>query len=155
MESQLSQRKGLTKKATDKFSAHESSSTHKEAVLKCAAVASPSIHCLMNAEQHTQQQVCHAGLLKQLCAMRYLLRQGLSLRGHNDTDGNLYQLLHTWAEDNEALHSWLQRGRFLSHDPVNEMITLMGHDVLRKVIACITSIVAQLGLPELQTRRQM
>ena len=69
--------------------------------------------------------------------MQFLLRQGLALRGHYDKDGNLYQLLLTWAKDSEIVAAWLKEGRFLSHDHVNELISLMGQEGLRKVLARI------------------
>ena len=71
--------------------------------------------------------------------MRFLLRQGLALRGHHDVDGNLYQLLRAWSADSDVVKAWLRQGRFLSHDRVNELITLMGHRVLRTVLARVRS----------------
>ena len=38
------------------------------------------------------------GLLRQLCAMKFLLCQGLSLRGHIEKEGNLPKLLFAWSE---------------------------------------------------------
>ena len=96
-ESQLSLKKGLaTIRKVWRNSISMSHPPHnREAVLKCTAVASPSIQCLMNTKLCKQQQIRRAGLLKQISAIRFLLRQGLALRGHKDTEGNLYQLLLT------------------------------------------------------------
>ncbi len=41
-----------------------------------------------------------AGLLKQLEAMRFLLRQGMALRGGEEGEGNLPQLLSCWSAEN-------------------------------------------------------
>ena len=73
--------------------------------------------------------------------MRYLLRQGLPLRGHSEEEGNLPQLLVTWLRisDNSALKNWIEEGKFYSHEIVNELITLMGQKVLRGILAKIKS----------------
>ncbi|XP_078613923.1 zinc finger MYM-type protein 1-like [Branchiostoma floridae x Branchiostoma japonicum] len=122
------------KKAIDKFDTHAESDAHKEAAMKCSAVSGPSISSHINSQITGQQQLHRDGLLKQLTALRYLLRQGLAVRGHLDKDGNLYHLLQTWAADSDVVRSWLQQGRFMSHDTINELITLMGHNVLRSVL---------------------
>lgn len=36
----------------------------------------------LNVQVHQDQALQHAGLLKQLLGMKYLLRQGIALRGH-------------------------------------------------------------------------
>ena len=78
----------------------------------------------MNTQLRKQQQLRCSGLIMQLEAIRFLVRQGLSLRGHRDQDGNFYQLLlRAWADD----------------DIVNELITPMGHNVLRKILARVRS----------------
>jgi len=38
--------------------------------------------------------------MHQLWALRYLLRQGMAIRGHTEIEGNLHQLLKVWANDN-------------------------------------------------------
>ena len=48
----------------------------------------------LSVKVQTQRQM---GLLKQLGTMKFLLRQGLSLRGHIEHEGNLPQLLSTWS----------------------------------------------------------
>ena len=49
-------------------------------------------------------------LLKQLSSLKYLLRQGLAIRGHDDNEGNLVQLLKLRAEDDCQMQSWLLEG---------------------------------------------
>ena len=54
-----------------------------------------------NKEQDERKQA----LLKQLRCLRYLLRQGLAVRGpgHKDIEGNLQQLLIMWSSYNSNL----------------------------------------------------
>lgn len=66
-------------------------------------------------------------LLKQLHSLRYLLRQGLPIRGHEESEGNLIQLLEMQSTDCPKLAQWIRDGHYLSHDIVNEMISSMGN----------------------------
>ena len=75
-------------------------------------------------------------MISQLSGLWFLLRQGLAVRGHIEVEGNLHQLLVTWSGDhNPHLAEWLKEKKYLSHDIVNEQITLMGHSVLRKLLS--------------------
>ena len=109
---------------------HESSTFHREAVINCSDISKASIQCQLST-QLAQQQDVHS-------AMKYFLRQGLETRGHHDYDGNLQQLPQTWADD-EVFSAWPKQGQFMSHDHINELITVVGHDVLRKVLARVKS----------------
>ena len=41
------------------------------------------------------------GLLLQLRAIVFLTRQGISIRGHSESEGIFLQLMHTWSKDND------------------------------------------------------
>lgn len=70
-----------------------------------------------------------------LRAVQFLARQGLALRGHNDDDGNLRQLLQMMASKNVQLDLWMQRTTtLLSHDCQNEMLQLMSAEIVRKIV---------------------
>ncbi len=99
------------KTAIEKFNQHASSSVHQEAAIKCSAISQPSIQ---SSQLSAQQELHRSGLVKQLTAMQFLLRQGLALRGHHDKDGNLYQLLVTWSKDSEIVADWSKQGRLTS-----------------------------------------
>ena len=72
--------------------------------------------------------------MKLLLSIRYLSRQGLALRRHNESadtlDGNLYQLLLLLSENNRPMKEWLSKIEYISPDIVNELITTMGQFVL-------------------------
>ena len=40
--------------------------------------------------------------------------QGIAIRGHTETEGNLHQLLITWASDNAGLKCWLQENKYVT-----------------------------------------
>ncbi len=75
--------------------------------------------------------------------MKVLLRQGLALRGHREEEGNLPQLLAMMSSSNSDISSWIKEGKYMSHDIVNELISLMGQGVLRqflaKILKCVPS----------------
>ena len=55
---------------------------------------------LMPSEAHKKEQDMRVQmLLKQLSSLKYLLRQGLAIRGHDDREGNMLQLLKLCEED--------------------------------------------------------
>ena len=124
------------KKAVEKFRAHENSDSHLEARIKCKSLNNPSIREQISIQGAKVQETRRLGLLKQLEAMKFLLRQGIALRGHSEEEGNLRQLLATWSKEN-AVKTWVEEGKFMSHDIVNEIITLMGQNVLRKLLCRI------------------
>ena len=76
-------------------------------------------------------------LLLIMSSIRFLARQGLALRGdHSDESANLVQLLHLRAEDKPQLLKWLEKSaqKHTSPENQNEMLELMAHGVLRKVL---------------------
>ena len=70
----------------------------------------------------------------QLRAILYLNRQGIALRGHTKSEGNLQQLLQVWSKDNDVVKNWLLENRFTSHQFVNELMELLGLAVLHFVL---------------------
>ena len=72
-----------------------------------------------------------------MSSLRYLLKQGLLIRGHREEDGNLMQLLYLRSTDCPELATWLKNQQYLSHDIINEIITLMGNELLHKLLANI------------------
>ena len=57
--------------------------------------------------------------------------------GHKHDDGNLYQMMKTRAEDVPEILKWLELKRYQSPQIINEIITLMGQDVLRGILVKI------------------
>ena len=74
-------------------------------------------------------------LQKHLSSVHYLVRQGLALCGHKESEGNMLQLLQMWSEHDYDIKEWLIDGKYLSHDIVNEQIKLMGDHMLREILS--------------------
>ena len=131
------------KKALECFREHERSVMHSEAVMKLASLnsATGGIDVRVNAQVEHDQKQHQTMLIKLLKTLKYLIRQGLPLRGHNEDsesfEGNLYQLLLLQAQDCPGMDVWLSLREYISPEIINELITIMGNSVLRKILECI------------------
>ena len=125
------------KKARERFERHQASECHREAQLKLKSLQSPSIAEQLSLQAKKTYTENRCMLMKQLSSLRFLLRQGLAIRGHAENDGNLVQLLKLRSNDCPELKNWLDNKRYLSHDIVNEMISIMGNALLRKLLTKI------------------
>ena len=128
------------KKATERFREHESSNMHTESVMKLAATRSASngVDVRLSTQLERDQRDHRLVFMKLLTAIKYLTRQGLPIRGHNEDDesfeGNLYQLLLLQAQDCPIMELWLHHREYISPEIINELITMMGLSVLRKLL---------------------
>ena len=59
-------------------------------------------------------------LLRQLSSLKYLLHQGMAIRGHKEGEGNLVQLMDLRSEDVQGLKRWLEKHQYISHQIVND-----------------------------------
>lgn len=71
-----------------------------------------------------------------ISSVRFLARQGLALRGDGSASANLIQLLQLRAEDKPEMVQWLDRSirKHTAPDNQNEMLEIMAHCVLRKIL---------------------
>ena len=123
------------KKALESFAQHEKSSVHREAVLKKNLMSMPGIDTQLNSQTMKQQCANREMLLKQLSALTYLLRQGIAIRGHEEKEGNLMQLLYLRSEDCPNLKRYIETNKYLSHDILHEQTALMGKHVLSGILS--------------------
>lgn len=132
------------KKALSKFSAHQSSSAHKQATqgykTRCSTLISEKIDKQIKESQLSARKA----LTAIISCIKFLGRQGIALRGHKEEDGNFMQLLKLHAAADPDLASWLSkndktgkppRSLFLSHDIQNEILIDVSHAILRSVVA--------------------
>ena len=119
------------------FRKHQDSKTHREAIE--AVITLPKTTADVGellSKAHREEKVAARDMLTIiLSSVRYLARQGLALRGDDDTESNLIQLLHLRAEDKPQLMKWLERSsrKYTSHENQNEMLEIMAHQIMRKL----------------------
>jgi len=117
------------KHALAKFSTHESSKSHKEAVLKVDnAVRGINIAIQLSHSHQRERDLARSALMCIVSSLQYLCAQGLAVRGHTEETGNFENLLQLRAHDNAALKSWLDKSgyRWLSPAIQNEIIQDLG-----------------------------
>ena len=122
------------KKGRERFERHQVSDCHREAQLKLKSMQAPTVMDQLVSQANKDKTENRSMLLKQLSSLKFLLRQGLAVRGHSDRDGNLVQLMELRSEDSPGLRRWLDSNHYLSPQIVNEMITLMGNTLLCKLL---------------------
>ena len=74
-----------------------------------AFLKSPGINTLISNEAKKEQSMQRQMLLKEVNSLRFLERQGLAFRGHENNEGNFWQIMNLQAinHDDENLKKWL------------------------------------------------
>ena len=128
------------KKATTKFREHEKSRNHLDVCSLYKALQQPSVATRLSLQVSREQKIHRELLIKQFTSLQFLMRQGLAVCGHTESEGNLAQLLKCRSEDVSTLKEWLSNGKYRSPDILNEQIQLMAHQLLRQLISDITAV---------------
>ena len=122
------------KNALAKFSKHESSKSHQEAILKVAnATSGTNVAGHLSRSVEREREVAKSALMCIVSTLHYLCKQGLAVRGHTEYTGNFENLLKLRAADNASLKSWMERSgyKWLSPAIQNEIIQDMALSLLR------------------------
>ena len=119
----------------DHFNQHAQSNMHKETLLKIELSKQTPINALMDKEVKKAQETHKDMLLVVLDSLRCLLRQGLAIRGHQEIEGNLMQLLLLQANRCDKLKQYIKDSRYLSNTVIDEMMGYMGMAVLDEFLA--------------------
>ena len=90
---------------------------------------------LLSSQANKEQRERRQALLKQINCLRFLLRQGLVIRGHDEIQGNLHQLLLMCSVHDPCLTKWICDNRYLSPFIINKLITSMCLFVLRSLLS--------------------
>jgi len=126
------------KDACADFRQHEASDVHQELAMKFAHFTSgKSITSQLSVHTAKEQEKARVALQKMFGVVRFLGRQGLPLRGHDDAEGNLQQTLKLVQQDSDALRAWMSHSRhskYTSPDIQNEMLSMVTHSVLRQIV---------------------
>ena len=87
-----------------------------------------------HAHQKIENRLIFLKILQNIC---FLGRQGLALRGHDDSESNFVQLLKLRGCDDQRIADWLQRksNKYTNPDVQNEILQLMALEILRNIAA--------------------
>lgn len=80
-------------------------------------------------------------LLKIIQNIKFLSRQGIALRGHDDTESNFTQLFKLRELDNPVLTTWLKTrsDKYMSPEIQNELLEVMSLSILRSIASNLQS----------------
>ena len=132
------------KDATVNFKKHLQSKSHREAVdavVKLPKTTRDVAEQLSRAHRAEKEQARDT-LHLILSSIRFLGRQGLAMRGTgSDESDNLTQMLYLRAKGKPEVLQWIHKSACKHTSPgnQNEMLKLMAHHVLRKILANIHS----------------
>jgi len=87
---------------------------------KQTSVAKQMSRQTANDQKNNSEMLCVV-----LSSLKYLVRQGLAIRGHNDESGNLWQLLECHSGDVKGLKSWISKKQYFSHKTIDKQIKIM------------------------------
>lgn len=129
------------KKATERFLQHETSDCHAEAIQKLVAQNQEPINAFLSKQCQEEQHIAQKALWLIFSSVRYLARQGLSLRGDDHKDGNLYQLLKERSVDVPEMAIWLQRRDNWTSDKIqNEILEMFAHTIHRSIMSDLQNV---------------
>lgn len=121
------------------FRLHEKSRAHANCTYAWLAREQSTVAEQLNFALSASHRKRQNGLLKTVTTVQTLARQGMPIRGHNDTDSNIRQFLLLRAQDDENLKEYIDQNKYMSHETINELLTLLGDEVLRDVIKDVSS----------------
>ena len=138
--------KGFTywKEGTSAFTKHSSSACHREAVLAIQSLPAQvqDVGEVLSSQHKKEKATNREMFRKVLQNLRFLVRQGLAIRGHdNGADSNFIQLLNLRALDCPEVLEWTSKksNKYTSADIQNECLQIMGLHILRNISHSIQS----------------
>ncbi|XP_065191909.1 zinc finger MYM-type protein 1-like [Sycon ciliatum] len=129
------------KDATEGFRRHEKSLCHIDAVQVMLVLPQtvPDVGEALRQAHAKEKALNRRMFVRILENMKFLGRQGLPLRGHDDAESNFMQLLQLQKLHTPELRAWLERrvDKYCSPEIQNEILQLMSHSILRNVAKSI------------------
>ena len=121
-------------KASERMAQHQKSLCHREAFMKLQAEKQRPLEKLLSDKHKSDQENRRHSLMTLLTSLQFLLRQGLAIRGHTEVEGNLVQLMKLKSSDFDSKQLVGLGSHYTSPEITNEVITLIGHSVLRDIV---------------------
>ncbi|KAJ8376205.1 hypothetical protein SKAU_G00067850 [Synaphobranchus kaupii] len=122
------------RKALEKIREHEKSRIHVNANQRLAALRSTPINVLLSDAIAKNQQTAREVLEILFSSVRFLGRQGLPLRGNENRDRVLWQLMVERVRSDRDHFDWMnRRDNWMSPNIQNEILELFAHEIQRQV----------------------
>jgi len=117
------------------FKKHESSENHRQMQYKLSGLLrGENVAARINVQADKQRKENTQNLLTIMSSLKFLARQGLAIRGHEDNDSNFNQLMLLRCQDQPKLVDWLsKKTSWTSHAIQDAIIKMMGMTVIREV----------------------
>lgn len=124
------------KEGCERLRIHENGQQHLIAISKFAAAESSDIAKSLT-ESTLKAQAENRVALRAICSsLMYLSKQGLSIQGDKDSEGNFMELLRLRSAKIPVLKIWLLRSKnYTSHDIRNEILEIMANCILRSLLS--------------------
>lgn len=125
------------KKASERIPKHQSSDGHLKSIALFSKTSDfEDIGTVISSEYQQSVKENRECLLIIIDNIRYLLRQGLPLRGNTENESNFNQLLEKDKRKNPKFAEWLRKksGKYTSHAIQDEIIEIIAMKILRKVV---------------------
>jgi hypothetical protein len=129
-------------KALERFKGHEKSEVHRASMEVMGHIShGHNIHAKLSACKQQEMKDSRVALLSIISSLRYLESGAIAVRGHTDESSNFIRLLSLRSQDVKELKSWLTRTsyKWLSHDIITELLTIMSHAILRQMSETVKS----------------
>jgi hypothetical protein len=123
------------KNGSSNFRKHESSESHRVMQYRLSALLDGiNVSAQLDVQADTQRKENTKNLITIFSSLKFLARQGLSTRGHEDSGSNFHELMRIRCEDRPQLMDWLsKKTTWTSHAIQEEIIKMMGMTVMREV----------------------
>ena len=127
------------KKAIEKFTAHQKTSTHVISHSNLNFLATrDDVDAQLSTHHRSEQRNARKALLKIITSLQFLAQQGLAIRRKDVHDGNFAKLPELRGDDDDVLKRWLARKTsYTSAISQNELLKIMAHMVLRGICSDI------------------
>ena len=127
--------------ATDRFTKHEGSSTHRTALTRVKPGCMDPIAMVSSAKRREMEEA-RAALHQIFAAIQYLAGQGLAFRRKEEDVGNFSYLLDLLQETSPELRRFRalrSANNYTSPDIQNEILSILGNAVSREVMTEVQS----------------
>jgi len=120
-----------------RFGKHQKSTCHKTATLALQRLQpAKSVSTLLSKQVSESQKSAQKCLRLIFSSVGYLARQGLALRGHDESEGNFAQLLKCRSASVPELRTWfMQKKKYTHHTVQDEILQLYGSAILSCILA--------------------